>query len=112
LLRDPKALRAWSVGLLVVIVAFAPQAAVLAAQFRREGSGSFFTFPTPDEIGRLARAVAFSARYLVPVCLILALVPLARRSTRSTALLMWLLIAAPLLEKRLWVVILPRDGLL
>ncbi len=103
---------AWIAGLIVIAIAYLPQALVFREQFLREGAGSFFTWPTHADYAEIWRLTAFNLHPLMPVFFLLALLPLLKRTLRPGAVLLWLLLLLPLLEKRAWVVILPREGLL
>lgn len=109
---NARARSAWLAALIVIAIAYVPQARVFWEQFRREGSGSFFTFPVHADYAEIWRLVSFNWHPLMPLLFLLALLPLLKRSLRPGAVLLWLLILLPLLEKRWWVVILPREGLL
>jgi mannosyltransferase len=99
----------WLALAVLLALAFAPQAPVYLAQFRREGSGSFFTWIRPDELAEVMRHTAFGEAFAVPLVFGLALVPLARTATRRAALLVWALILVPLVAKRLLPLVPQRD---
>ena len=110
-LMERKARLRWLALHVVIAAAFLPQVPVFVTQFHREGSGAYFRFPTPDQIGRLWRQMSFNVRAFVPLMAILALIPLARSDTRRPAIFLWVMCAIPLLATRGWVVILPREAL-
>jgi hypothetical protein len=99
----------WLVLGLFVALAFAPQAPVYLAQYRREGSGSFFTWLQPGELLQVLRHSAFGEAFAIPVVFGLALVPLARPALRRPAILLWALILLPLIAKRLLPLVPQRD---
>src|SRR5262249_47313736 len=99
----------WIALALFLALAFAPQAPVYLAQFRREGSGSFFTWLRADELLQVMRHTAFGEAFAIPLVFGLALVPLARGAQRRAALLLWAMVVLPLVTKRLLPVVPQRD---
>ena len=106
---DARARGRWALALAVVVVAFLPQVPVLLEQFRREGSGSFFHWPTPADLMRLAETAVPGGAHAVPAGLAIAAVALAVRRTRRAALLLMAVALLPILSRRLLPVIIPRD---
>ncbi len=109
--RDRRGLRQWAALVGAVALGFLPQLPIWSEQFAREGSGSFFRFPTPAQLLELWRAVSFRATYLVPVFLLLAALPLVRGPRRADAALLWMLVTLPMLSTRAGAFVVTRDFL-
>lgn len=95
---DPRRLGVWLAVFALGVMLYAPQMVTLVAQIRRDVAGERLLPPMSGaEIGDLLRKLAYNARYLVPVLAALALAPLAWRSTRRPAALLWVVALLPVL---------------
>lgn len=110
-LMERRARLRWLLLHVVIAAAFVPQVPTFVDQFRREGAGAYFRFPTSEQILTLWRQMSFNVRWLVPLMFLLALLPLARRETRRATLFLWVMCTIPLLSTRGYVVIFPREVL-
>jgi hypothetical protein len=103
--------RSWLLLNLAVIVCFLPQAPTFVEQFARESYGRYWRFPTPAVLRELWTTMSFGSRWALVMMAPLALVPLFRTPTRRLAVLLWLLLVLAPFATRVFVVILPREGL-
>ena len=109
LARDRARFAAW-IGLqLAVIALFAPQLALLRRQAARLHEDHWVKPTTLAHLFDFVRQLGFGANYLVPVVLVLALVPLARRETHRAAALLLATTVVPV--ALCWVLSLRSGGL-
>jgi hypothetical protein len=109
LLRTPKRLGTW-IGLHVAVaVLFVPQLPTLLEQSKRLHGDHWVKDPTPATLLNVLRQLALSARWLVPVVMLLAAVPLFRPSQRKAASLLWCTSLVPVVV--LWALSMRGAGL-
>jgi Dolichyl-phosphate-mannose-protein mannosyltransferase len=107
--RDRARLVPWLALQAVLALIFAPQVPTFIQQFIRDDAIHHGHFPYPRDWSTFVHQMSFSAAYLIPVCAVLALIPLFQPARRRMATLFWALIVLPPLSLRFWSLNFPRE---
>lgn len=91
---DRRRMRSWALWNAAVALAFLPQFPTFLHQLGL-AADHWMKPPGFQDLDNLSRKMAFSASYMVPVLAVIAAVPLLRQRSRREAILLWLMIAAP-----------------